>query len=84
MSKYVQSVSWHSSIRRSSLVRRRNGTQRRVLKTQYKHLYDGLHGDSEIKARWFKSVVGQFEREIEHYILANHRDPSSMHVEIES
>ena len=49
LTTHVFSVSWHTSIRRSSLVRRRNGTHRRVIKSQCKHLYDGLHGDQELK-----------------------------------
>ncbi|MES9880791.1 MAG: hypothetical protein ABW185_07915 [Sedimenticola sp.] len=63
--KGCQTISWHSDIRRSSIVKRmRDGTVKRKLKNNFKDLYDGIHAVSELKHRWHTRVINTCEQEL--------------------
>lgn len=49
-------ISWHNSISRESRRKRRPGS-RKVVKNDFKQLYDGLHATRTLKRKWHKQLL---------------------------
>jgi hypothetical protein len=49
-------ISWHNSISRESRRKRRSGS-RKVVRNDFKELYDGLHATRTLKRKWHKQLL---------------------------
>ena len=58
----LRTLSWHNSVRKVEKRTHRNKTKR-VKRNHFAHLYDGLHGDSKLKQRWFSELYSSFVRD---------------------
>ena len=56
----LRSLSWHNTIRKVEK-RTRHGKTTSNKRNHFAHLYDGLHGDSKLKQRWFLEMYKSFE-----------------------
>ena len=55
----LRTLSWHNSVRKLEK-RTRRGKVRCDKRNHFAHLYDGLHGDSKLKQRWFSEMYKSF------------------------
>ena len=55
-----RTLSWHTSIRKSSKRKNRSGHYT-TLRNDFSHLYDGLHAKSDLKKKWYSELLRSFE-----------------------
>ena len=56
----TRTLSWHTSVRKSSKRKTRSGTYNTKLRNSFSPLYDGLHAVSGLKQRWFTELHRSF------------------------
>ena len=61
--KGCRTVSWHRSVCRLGKIKRGKKYQK-VYKNDFRGLYDGIHGTSELKQKWFSQLVLAIRAEI--------------------
>ena len=61
--KGCRTISWHNSVWRLSKVKR-GKKYKYTYKADFRELYDGLHGTSTIKHKWFEKLVTTIKAEI--------------------
>ena len=61
--KGCRTVSWHRSVCRLGKIKRGKKYQK-VYKNDFRGLYDGIHGTSEFKQKWFSQLVLAIRAEI--------------------
>ncbi|MES9880249.1 MAG: hypothetical protein ABW185_05135 [Sedimenticola sp.] len=61
-------VSLHSEIEKKSRRRNRGGKLREVTQYKFAKLYDGLHGKSDLKHKWYNSLLKAIAQEIKYTI----------------
>ena len=61
-----RTVSWHSSVSKTSKKRRKHGTFRTVTRNKFDALYDGVHAISSVKHKWFAEVVKAIKAELDY------------------
>ena len=62
--KGCYTVSWHNSISRVSIRKRRSGS-RKVVRNNFSELYDGLHPKQSLKKRWHNQLLKCATSELE-------------------
>ncbi|CAC5380191.1 unnamed protein product [Mytilus coruscus] len=61
--KGCRTISWHRSVCRLGKVKRGKKYQK-VYKNDFRELYDGIHGTSDIKQKWFSQLIIAIRAEI--------------------
>ena len=61
--KGCRTVSWHRSVCRLGK-KKRGKKYKKVYKTDFRELYDGIHGTSDVKQKWFKQLILAIRAEI--------------------
>ena len=61
--KGCRTVSWHRSVCRLGK-KKRGKKYQKVYKNDFRELYDGIHGTSDIKQKWFKQLIIAIRAEI--------------------
>ena len=67
LNRSTYTVSLHTYIRRSSIRKSLTSSgshKRKTIRSNFSHLYDGLHATSYLKKRWYTAILSSFERDI--------------------